>query len=564
MYEAYFGLNRKPFKITPDPSFLYLSNQHRDALAHLLYSTDESSSFILLTGEVGTGKTTLCRSLLAESIEGSQFALILNPKQTPDELLASIADEFGLNQPVRFDIWNRPGEIQRKSLIDQLNQFLLEKHARGEQAVVVIDEAQNLTYETLEQVRLLTNLETGSQKLLKIILIGQPELRDLLNKPELRQLNQRVTARYHLNALSAAETAHYVTHRLKVAGVERSIFKAAALKQLYRLSDGIPRRINLIADRALMGAYAQGLPMVDGKLIQKAAKEVTGEAPKRGWQRWLSWPISGLAGALLLAIGMLVFSFSGSNPNLSENDSRPDPEETRAYVHAIEQDMDAIAASNSPQTMSFDQIMAATANTDLTDTLNSLLEIWGLPIQLKDANHACDQIAPFGLQCFYSTGAIETLRTLNHPAVIEVTDQDQMNHELLISKLNDDQATIHANAKDYVINIDELRSHLTGNFLILWQRPPGGSKIIQPGSTGPDVQWLRAQLSRYSGTELPGTDRGDQFFDEQLKQQLMAFQRAHNLKADGIAGEETLISLASRLDNRNQPKLSSIPMETPP
>lgn len=557
MYESYFGLTQKPFNITPDPRFLYLSEQHRDALAHLLYSADESSSFILLTGEVGTGKTTLCRSLLEESIEGSQFALILNPRQTPDELLASIADEFGLNQPARFDLWNSPQQIQRKNLIDQLNQFLLEKHARGEQAIVVIDEAQNLTPETLEQVRLLTNLETGTQKLLKIILIGQPELRSLLNQPELRQLNQRVTARYHLEPLSAEETAGYVAHRLKVAGNERMIFKPAAIKRLHRLSGGIPRRINLIADRALMGAYAQQFPVIGAPMISTSTKEVSGEQPRPMWR---AKPVANAALPVMLLLGALLWVItSATNNEVIENQPGTKAIAAQQYTAAIEDDMETRPPSHREafaRSVTRNELMTSVEQTDLKDALNTLIDLWKIPVTLTDANHACDAIAAFGLRCFYDDGGIESLQKLNHPAIIELLDDAQRTRQLAVIAHDNEQLRVRVNNNDYLIDTQSLQPQMTGNFLIFWELPPGGSRIIQPGTESPDVQWLRIQLNRYEGIGDSATVDGTQFFDETLAQRLIRFQELNGLKADGIAGEETFIALAGKLKNGRQPQLS--------
>ncbi|HET97765.1 MAG TPA: AAA family ATPase, partial [Desulfurivibrio alkaliphilus] len=297
MYQNYFGFHHKPFAITPDPRALYLSERHREALAHLLYGAGEGGGFVLLTGEVGTGKTTLCRSLLEQLPADVDLALILNPKLDAVELVAAICDELKIPYPA--------GSASLKVLVAALNDYLLQNHAAGRRTVLIIDEAQNLAPEVLEQVRLLTNLETAEIKLLQIVLIGQPELRELLQSDELRQLAQRITARYHLDPLDRAESVAYVRHRLQVAGVERPLFSAAALKALYRLSGGVPRLINVIADRALLGAYVEERNLVDEAILRRAAREVLAAStgPARSGRRLVGL---GSPRALLLLLLLLL------------------------------------------------------------------------------------------------------------------------------------------------------------------------------------------------------------------------------------------------------------------
>ena len=269
MYKEYFGLKEDPFSIAPDPQFLYMSERHRDALAHLIYGTKADSGFVLLTGEVGTGKTTICRCLLGQIPEKAEIAFILNPKLSVAELLATICDEFGISYPKE--------NHSIKVFIDLLNGYLLDLHGQGKQAVLIIDEAQNLSVDVLEQIRLLTNLETDKHKLLQVIMLGQPELNQILESTELRQFSQRVTARYHLEPLSRNEIAGYVKHRLSVAGVERPLFPIKTVNKLYHLSGGVPRLINILCNRALLGAYVKGQHIVDTTLLAEAASEVFGK-----------------------------------------------------------------------------------------------------------------------------------------------------------------------------------------------------------------------------------------------------------------------------------------------
>jgi general secretion pathway protein A len=264
MYTSFFGLNEKPFAITPDPRYLFMSERHGEALAHLVYGVTESGGFMQLTGEVGTGKTTLVRTLLQNKLpNNADVAVVLNPRLSVIEFLETICEELGILAPeIRGSV---------KALVDALNGQLLKAHADGRRVILVVDEAQNLSRDVLEQVRLLTNLETAKQKLLQIILIGQPELRDLLAREDLRQLAQRITGRYHLEPLSRDETAQYIEHRLRVAGALGEVFDSAAKREVYRLTEGVPRLINVICDRALLGAYSKESRRVNRRLVLRAA-----------------------------------------------------------------------------------------------------------------------------------------------------------------------------------------------------------------------------------------------------------------------------------------------------
>jgi general secretion pathway protein A len=273
MYKEFFGLKELPFSIAPDPRYFYMSSQHREALAHLVYGINSDGGFILLTGEVGTGKSTVCRCLLEQIPSNFAIALILNPQLTVIELLATMCDELRIEYP--------GGNSSIKVFIDCINTYLLDAHSRGRKTVVIIEEAQNLSTEVLEQIRLLTNLETTRQKLLQIVMLGQPELNDILSLHELRQLSQRITTRYHLSSLSKKEVASYVKHRLSVAGTRSHLFSPSSIRELFCLSGGIPRLINLICDRALLGAYARGRDRVDRSTLSKAAREIFGH---RGFQ----------------------------------------------------------------------------------------------------------------------------------------------------------------------------------------------------------------------------------------------------------------------------------------
>ncbi len=532
MYLSYFGLTEKPFNITPDPRFLYMSEQHRDALAHLLFSTDESSSFIVLTGEVGTGKTTLCRSMLEEGVSGNHFALILNPMQSPLELLASACDEFGIAYP------DNPGI---KDLVDALNRWLLALNAANEQAILIIDEAQNLSFETLEQIRLLTNLETGTKKLLKIILIGQPELRDMLDRPELRQLSQRVTARFHLGPMGADDTAAYLQHRLKVAGARRPLFVPAAIKQIQRLSQGIPRRINLIADRALTGAYARQRDRIDARLIKQANAELSHGATST------PWPYSRKAiaiGTVLLLLPLLIWLATGQQSP------------TRASTDKVTQDAPAtlptaVAGDSADyltalQAALDDEATTAAADENLVtlpspSPIATLFSLWGIAYDPNSNVAACEQAASQGLQCLYVAGSMEDFLQYNRPALIETDGDGHATVQRLIRSMDADGLIVSGPEASEQLTVDQLASIWPGKFLLLWQAPPSGKHLIHPGSPPPDTRWLRRRLG-LAGIGATGS-LDESAAEPALAAMIRAFQRRHGLSVDGIAGIRTLLTL---------------------
>ena len=322
MYASHFGLTEAPFSITPDPRFLYMSERHREGLAHLLFGIQQPGGFVQLTGEVGTGKTTLCRCLLEQLPPKVDVALVLNPRVTVVEFLATVCDELWIRYP--------PGTTSVKALVDALYRYLLETHGRGRRSVLIVDEAQNLSVDVLEQIRLLTNLETAAEKLLQIILIGQPELLRLLERRELRQLAQRISARYHLRQFPRPDTCGYIRHRIRVAGGSDALFSPAAMCRVHRLSDGIPRLINVICDRALLGAYAHDLHRVDAAMVRRASREVRGEIPRSWRLRRLAWGfglgVLGLAligAAILVTPGQLSLPWRPAAPQSVSPDGRP-------------------------------------------------------------------------------------------------------------------------------------------------------------------------------------------------------------------------------------------------
>src|SRR5579863_590152 len=432
MYLTFFGLNEKPFAITPDPRYLYLSERHAEALAHLLYGINEAGGFVQLTGEVGTGKTTIVRSLLAQTPKNAEIALILNPKMTAPEFLLTICEELGIGVP-------DSALESRKDLVDILSRYLLRAHAAGRRVVLVVDEAQNLSPEVLEQVRLLTNLETNTQKLLQIILIGQPELRELLSSYELRQLAQRITGRYHLNPLSRDETTAYVRHRLRVAGATTDIFSPQALSEVFRLSQGVPRVINVFCDRALLGAYSLDRHRVTTPLVRHAASEVFG---RRFTPHWLPWAIAAgltlLLGGALLALSTFEPWKSRPEPQLAH--AAAGPGDAAAAVPSRPAVTAAAAAPAAPPHLA-ELLARHTAETDPDSAFGKLFGLWGAKYQTSTTD-TCSQAQSQGLECVAERGSFGQLRLYNHPAILLLTEPNGASHQVVLTALGDDAATL--------------------------------------------------------------------------------------------------------------------------
>jgi general secretion pathway protein A len=546
MYLTFFGLNEKPFAITPDPRYLYLSERHAEALAHLLYGITEAGGFVQLTGEVGTGKTTIVRSLLAQTPKNAEIALILNPKMTAPEFLLTICEELGIGVPD-----SALGSL--KDLVDILSRYLLRAHAAGKRVVLVVDEAQNLSPEVLEQVRLLTNLETNTQKLLQIILIGQPELRELLARNELRQLAQRITGRYHLSPLSPDETAAYVRHRLRVAGATTDIFTAGALNSVYRLSQGVPRVINVICDRALLGAYSLDRHHVTAALVRNAAAEVFG---RRFTPHWLPWAATAGVAAVLTAVTVALWNFQPWSAHAHA---------ATAVTHAgtaVAQTNDgsdgavpvAVAAVQRPAAPRLSELLRQhAAETDTDTAFGKLFGLWGAKYQTNGTD-PCTQAAAAGLACITERGSFGQLRLYNHPAILMLNDGAGASHEVVLTALDDEQARLDLGGA-HEVGIGELSRYWLGDFVMLWRPASSPVKALSAGMRGEQVRWLRQSLQRLHGThsDAPVSD----VFDADLAGQVRDFQRQHQLTVDGIAGVQTQIALAGAVAGPDAPLLSA-------
>ena len=546
MYTSFFGLGEKPFAITPDPRYLFMSERHAEALAHLLYGINEAGGFIQLTGEVGTGKTTVVRSLLERMPGHADVAVILNPQLTPLQFVLTICEELGIF--VRDD---DTGSI--KDLVDILNKRLLEAHAKGRRVVVIVDEAQNLTPDTLEQVRLLTNLETASHKLLQIILIGQPELRDVLARVELRQLAQRITGRYHLAPLSKTETAAYIRHRLKVAGANNEIFTPAALREAHRLSDGIPRIINVICDRALLGAFTQELHRIGPNLIRAAASEVYGRAFNPPWMRWLVAGSAAIGAAVLaFAVWLVADMYRGSptQPALAAVETElPVPEaQSIAHVDAAPSAEDIVIAP--PDIDALLESHADETNTEAA--FAQLFSLWGG--RFDSANgRPCDQALAQGLECVYQQGSWGQLRTLNRPAILTLVDDAGDAHQVVVSRLDSSTAQIKLSSAEFNVPIASISRFWFGDYLVLWRPQVGAPRALSAGMQGEGVLWLRKTLNRIHGQ--PADEATSDYYDQELVHMVEEFQRRHRLRVDGIAGVQTQIVLDALANSSDAPLL---------
>lgn len=584
MYTQFFGLTEKPFSITPDPRYLYMSQRHADALAHLLYGISESGGFIQLTGEVGTGKTTLVRSLLEQLPDEADVALILNPELTTEEFLASISEELGIKVPDDRSV---------KALVDGLNAYLLHAHGRGRRTVLIVDEAQNLGTDLLEQVRLLTNLETPKQKLLQIILIGQPELREVLSREDMRQVAQRVTGRYHLEPLDQADTAKYVEHRMRVAGASGSVFRPAALSEIFRRSKGVPRLINVVADRALLAAYAGEAPRIDRRLVRRAAAEVFGEHRAGTWRRRTAFGVAAAAVAGAAAVGTMLWldRFAGGRgepvaearlsaasaplltevPLLAEAPLLGEARETLARQERSvtgdarfsvdSADATQVLAVREPVHVMEDTTPLADLLTDPTVPKDSdtafatLFGLWGRTFD-PEGQPACQQAQGLNLRCWFQRGSFTYLKSLDRPTILNLIGDDGEQHQVVLRHMDADTASLAFGSQTIRASLTDLSRYWYGESLVLWRPGALRGDDLAPGMEGEGVRWLRASLARIHGGSQAVADSGSVVFDSDLEARVRDYQRQRRLSVDGIAGAQTQIAINTDLKIPGTPSLA--------
>jgi general secretion pathway protein A len=531
MYTNYFNLKQPPFSIAPDPRYLFMSERHREALAHLLYGIGSGGGFVLLTGEIGAGKTTVCRCFIEQVPENCRLAYIFNPKLTVEELLLSICDEFRIELPPAS---REPFGV--KGYVDAINRYLLDAHAQGLNNVLVIDEAQNLSADVLEQLRLLTNLETSERKLLQIILIGQPELRAILARPELEQLAQRVIARYHLGPLAEPETGAYVAHRLAVAGASSvSPFPPALTPLIHRLTQGVPRRINLLCDRALLGAYVENSREVTRKILLTAAREVF--AGEEGAARLRKrWPL--VAGGVLAGA---VISAAAAWQVLPHRSQASAVEVAQGSGAQVVPAAGVVAPAPAPR-----QAMPP-AHASQSAALRELGQLWGQPLP---EGEPCEAAVRLNLRCHHGRGALYELRLLDRPAVVALHDGPKTGYAVL-DAMDERSVTLRVNGKRERVELAAFVARFGGEFTTFWKMPRGFREQVAEGDRGPDVDWIAARLAQINGVAVPAENRP---FDGQTQNWLRAFQAKQNLKADGVAGPRTYMRL-NQLSGVEEPRL---------
>jgi general secretion pathway protein A len=561
MYLEHFNLSQRPFSITPNPLFLYMSQCHREALAHLIYGLGEGGGFVQLTGEVGTGKTSLCRCLLEQVPDNVDLAVVFNPKVTAFELIASVCDELGVKYP--------ESDASIKKLTDVLNQYLLEAHAKSRRTVLIIDEAQNLSADVLEQVRLLTNLETSTEKLLQIILIGQPELRTLLQRDDMRQLAQRVTARYRLEPLTREETGAYIEHRLHICGATKPIFKKSAVDRIYRLSGGIPRLINVLCDRALLGAYTEGKLQIDRKIIRQAANEVLADELRQSSPGFSPrWAVIGPFVLILLSAALYIWWQRPEFDNLLDQATAQPPPEMPASDLSANTPSLQVSAAPSPsaapeltipnppdtQTGSLETVLLTADESWSLAAWTQLFARWSVNLPAAVAPEYCVFANDLGLYCLAEKGSWGLLRQYNRPAIMELVTGDGRSVPVVLQHLEDRAAHMLIGNESLRLDIGDVDRFWLGEFTLLLRLPPNGHYLLTAGDRNPDVVWLRQMLEAAQQVKLPSDD--PQFFDFPLQRQVMDFQRRHGLTPDGVVGKQTLIQLNTYSDG-NVPLLSA-------
>mgnify|MGYP000058661557 FL=1 len=541
IYLQHFGLKREPFSIVPDPGFLYPSNHHRQAVAHLKYGLDREGGFILLTGEVGTGKTTLTRTMLKRMPAHIRVAYVLNSKLNVTDLLASICDELGIELPT--DSPESRGLSFSKTRIDALNQNLLQAHAEGKKTLIVIEEAQNLSADVLETLRLLSNLETNTHKLLHILLVGQPELLDILAQKELRQLNQRVVSRFHLLPLEKDDVANYVNHRLHRAGAKGSLFDSACISVLFRLTGGVPRLINLVCQHSLLATYSTGLKVVSPNLVKQAAVEILGSRNTADENKKSYVILTGL----LVLVAVLMISIANQTSVTPESSVDMEPSTDQKSVAAMKPPVNIEASINE---------MAAVVVSP--SPFSSLLKIWSVDsgaiyseeefsAQATDNRLRTEKIA---------AAKISDLERINRPGIVWIKpsfDSSQRGlKSYLLTGLDKTAVRLKSTDGSIVVPLENFLTGWSGRYLYLWQPMQSFNTLTVGDRNAPAVSWLQDQLAIINQNSERIITGGR--YTAAIAQKVASFQSQQTLMADGVVGRETIMRL-NELANPQHPQL---------
>ncbi|PXX91980.1 peptidoglycan-binding protein [Marinobacter vulgaris] len=557
MYYDFFGFREPPFSIAPDPRYLYLSERHKEALAHLMYGVQGQGGFIVITGEVGTGKTTVSRCFIENVPDHVDIALILNPRLSARELLSSICDELEIPHPVGASI---------KELVGLINDDLLKAHAAGRHKVLMIDEAQNLSAEVLEQLRLLTNLETAEKKLLQIVLLGQPELQDILELPELRQLNQRVTARYHLDALGREEIEAYLRYRLSVAGLRGEIFTDGAVRALYRSSKGVPRLINLISDRALLGAYSEGEHQISASHIRTAAREVNGNRRRKHTvARTGKTHLAQVAASLVIAIILTAWAldrfpdYGWLTPDVS---AETEGDVLSGTIERVEPAPETVPEfTPEPVTVIEESLPDFEFPADtlaLPAAFGELFSVWGRDYSASDNPIACRYAEDQGLRCLDNRGSRRSLEHLNRPAILLLRDGEGDSRYAVLSGLDDKLATIELPEGPREVSFASLEPFWFGEFTVLWEVPPH-LRDNRGDDTNSDVSeqiWMGSRMMELASRYADSPEEENRVNRLPTEGQIRWYQKQKGLMVDGIAGGMTIIQMNNDLES-DGPRLSS-------
>jgi general secretion pathway protein A len=559
MYHDFFGFREPPFSIAPDPRYLYLSERHKEALAHLMYGIPGQGGFIVITGEVGTGKTTICRCFIENAPQNADIALIINPRLSAAEMLMVICDELEI--PHRDD-------ASIKQRVDLINHHLLQAHAAGRHKVLIIDEAQNLSADVLEQLRLLTNLETAEKKLLQIVLLGQPELQSILALPQLRQLNQRITARYHLKAINRLELAAYLRYRLSVAGVRGELFSRAARRRLFRESQGIPRLINLISDRALLGAYADGEHEITAVHIRTAAREVRGSRPSDGQGVFSLRRFGPLLAPLVTAIVLTLWAVQRWNngdfdglvfsPAVDSSVTKVAPTDDASTQRSgrITRDTAILAAVGAGGLTTFE---LQAHSLELSAAFVQLFGAWQIHYQPQQAPIACYFARAEELGCLERTGTRLSLALIDRPAILKLRGESEgrlqsdagstRDRYVVLRRLHQQQAHLLTQQGPVSVAFSDLEPLWFGDYRVLWQYPEY-LRLNSPfsGDNGESL-WLSARMMELVDRLTVGDDALNADLKRRSsKDQVLWYQGQKGLTEDGVVGAMTVIQMHNDLN----------------
>jgi len=573
IYLQHFGLKREPFSIVPDPGFLYPSHQHRQAVAHLKYGLDREGGFILLTGEVGTGKTTLTRTMLQRIPAHVRVAYVLNSKLNESDLLASICSELSIKIPTRKHI------SFSKTCIDVLNQDLLEAHAAGKKTLIVIEEAQNLSHDVLETLRLLSNLETNTHKLLHILLVGQPELLEILGQNKLRQLNQRVVSRFHLLPLDKIEIANYINHRLHHAGAGGAIFDTNCVDTLFKLTKGVPRLINLICHQALLAAYSTGAKTVSAKLVKLSSKEILVDLNPTNGRLRLAAAV--LASVVFIALAATLTPLKNINWNdyLTRFNSYSDgpssvsldttatkdpvvaPTVSQEIVNTglvdieqlppDDQFIESVLSGSSEASIQMDEKnrnWQENAESRSKNPLINLLNLWNVPASDIYTLDEFDALAErSGLRSVQvNTTTLSALSLIDRPGIVFMQQTSGLEKSHLVLHIGEFTIRLISSGEIIVMDRSAFLDQWTASYLYLW-RSPDSFEMLKPGDFNkPALAWLQGKLGLVNdGLEQLITGGN---YSVAIQAQVTDFQRQQNIIADGIVGRQTLMRLNQLTD----------------